>query len=100
MTSAPMSPSTCVATGPNTAVVRSTTRMPASGPDMPGSHLIASEERDAHSRSLRRKSSHRAAGRETKLDPADGAAQASRPQQREGSVGPLAGIKIVELTGI
>ena len=34
ITSAPMSPRICVATGPNTALVKSTTRMPASGPDI------------------------------------------------------------------
>jgi hypothetical protein len=35
-----MSPRICVATGPNTAIVMSITRIPASGPDMPFSKIF------------------------------------------------------------
>ena len=46
LTSAPMSPRICVATGPSTADVKSTTRMSVSGPDICGdpSHNLASAE--------------------------------------------------------
>src|SRR5580658_7399649 len=40
MTSAPKSPSICVARGPATTEVRSRTRMPANGPAMVGSALV------------------------------------------------------------
>jgi hypothetical protein len=41
-----MSPKICVATGPNTADVRSMTRMPASGPDMLRSPLAQAARLD------------------------------------------------------
>src|ERR1043166_1112653 len=73
MISAPRSPRIWVATGPNTATVRSMTRIPATGPDTPFPNIVLAFARS------RRTNRHPGAGRESIVQPSRALIIGSRP---------------------